>query len=104
MAKRKRTERRANDRAQAKLSRDLERLWSFEPGASAERPIVIASPSEVEVRARALPCPLCRGEMRVEEHTAETVGAGRLRIAKVVCALCRSRRAIYFQLAAAQLN
>lgn len=84
--------------------RDLERLFELGPGGSPARPLVIASPSEVEVQARSLPCPICGGELRVEEHTAETVGTARLRVAKVVCAGCRAGRRIYFQLAQARLN
>lgn len=101
---RKRTARRAQDRASAKLSRDRERLFQLGPGGSPERPIVVTSPTEVEVQARSLPCPICDGELRVEEHTAETVGTARLRVAKVLCAVCHARRAIYFQLASVRLN
>ena len=101
---RKRTARRAQDRAREKTVRDLERLFQLGPGGSPERPIVIASPSEVEVQARSLPCPICGAELRVEDHTAETVGTARLRVAKVVCGGCRAARRIYFQLAGARLN
>jgi hypothetical protein len=101
---RKRTARRAQDRAREKVVRDLDRLFQLGPGGSPARPIVLASPSEVEVQARSLPCPICGGELRMEEHTAETVGTARLRVAKVVCAACRAPRSIYFQLAQARLN
>lgn len=87
-----------------KLSRDLERLWLAGPGGSAERAIEVVSPSEVEVKAKSLPCPICRGELRIEEHTAETAGGLRVRVARGVCTVCRAPRAIYFRLAAAQLN
>ncbi len=96
--------RRAEERARSKLSRDLERLFQIGPGGSPERPLAIVSPSEVEVQARSIPCPICDGELKVEEHTAETVGTARLRVAKVVCTVCRAPRAIYFQLAQARLN
>jgi len=102
--KRKRAARRESERETQKLARDLERIFSLEPGAKPERPIVIDSPSEVEVRARALPCPLCRGELRIEEHTAETIGSARLRVARMICAQCRAPRALYFQLASERLN
>jgi hypothetical protein len=104
MAKRKRTILRAHDRAQEKYSQALEKRFQLEPGASATRAIKVTSPAEVEVLARAIPCPICQGELRVEEHTAETLETHRLRIAHVVCAVCRSRRRIYFQLAATMLN
>jgi hypothetical protein len=92
------------DRAQAKLARDLERLFKLGPGGSPDRPIVISSPSELEVQARGTPCPICQGELRVEEHKAETVGTVRLRVAKVLCVTCRAGRDIYFQLRASTLN
>lgn len=103
MKPRKRTLRRAEDRAQQKLGRDLEKLAASEPGGSPAHPIVITSPSEVEVRAAA-PCPICRSPLRVEEHTAEQVEGRRLRVARVVCSFCRGRRAVYFQLASERLN
>jgi hypothetical protein len=104
MTKRKRAERREADRAQQKIARDLEKLAALAPGATPERAITIESPAEVEVRARSMPCPICRGELRVEEHTAETIGGARLRVAKVVCGFCRAKRAIYFRLAGTMLN
>jgi hypothetical protein len=101
---RRRTARRAQDRARGKLVQDIERLFRLGPGGSPERPIPITSPAEVEVQARGLPCPLCDGELRTVEHTAETVGTARLRVAKVVCGACGAGRSIYFQLAPARLN
>jgi hypothetical protein len=105
MTKRKRTVRRAEDRAQAALARDLERLALLGPGGSPERALVITSPSEVEVQARATPCPVCRGEVHVDEHTAETTPSGaRVRVARVSCPTCGRRRALYFRLAGTMLN
>ena len=104
MTKRKRTVRRAEDRAQEKLAVDLEKLAAHAPGGSPERAIEIASPSEVEVQARSTPCPICRGELRVEERAAEALAGVRVRVARVVCTMCRRRRAIYFRLTGAMLN
>jgi hypothetical protein len=104
VTKRKRTLQRAEDRARDKLSRDLSKLALLGPGGSPERALPITSPAEVEVLARSTPCPVCQGEVRVEEHAAETVGPLRVRVARVVCAVCRRRRAIYFRLAAGALN
>jgi hypothetical protein len=98
MTKRKRAERRASDREQAKLARDLEKLARAAPGGGPDRAIPIVSASEVEVHAQGMPCPICRSAVRVEEHAAETVNGLRLRVARVVCSMCRARRAIYFQL------
>jgi hypothetical protein len=104
MTKRKRTLLRAQDRAQEKLSRDLEKLALLAPGGAPERAVVITSPSEVLVLARATPCPICRGELRVEEHAAETVAGARVRVARVTCVVCRRKRAIYFRLGGAMVN
>jgi hypothetical protein len=104
MSKRKRTTRRQADRETERLARDLERIWTLEPGATPERAVAIASPAEVEVHARAVPCPICRGELRVEEHAAEVIGGARLRVARVVCAACRRPRALYYRLPASTLN
>jgi|SRR6185437_15501779 len=104
MTKRKRTLARAEDRASAKLAKDLEKLALLGPGGSPERAIPITSPAEVEVLAAGTPCPVCQGEVRFEEHTAETHGEARVRVARVVCKVCRRKRAIYFQLGGAALN
>lgn len=87
-----------------KLARDLERLAELAPGGSPERAIEIVSPSEVEVRTRSTPCPVCRGEVRADEHTAEMIGGVRLRVARFTCAVCRRRGVLYFRLAGAMLN
>jgi len=104
MSKRNRTLRRAEDRAQQKLAGDLEKLALLAPGGSPDRALTITSPSEVEVLARARRCPICQGELRLDEHAAETVAGVRLRIARMVCAVCRRKRAIYFQLASGMVN
>ena len=107
MAKKKlstRAARRAGDREAAKLTQDLDKLWRFGPGGAPERPIVLESASQVEVTARGIRCPLCQGELRVEDHGAETVAGARLRVARVGCVACGSRRAIWFRLAAEMLN
>jgi hypothetical protein len=90
--------RREADRAASKLVRDQERLAVLEPGGAPERPIELTSASEVEIAARGLPCPRCGGEVRIEEHLAETIGTSRLRLARVACSICGARRTIYFRL------
>jgi len=104
MATRKRTLRRANDRAVMKLAKDLERLFLLSPGGAPERAIAITSPAEVEVIARSMPCPVCQGELRIDEHAAEVHGATRVRVARVTCLICRRNRSIYFALPGATLS
>lgn len=106
-AKRKpsaRAQRREAERATEKLMRDREKLASLEPGGAPERPIEISSASEVEVVARSMPCARCGSEVRVDEHLAETIGASRLRVAKVACSFCGARRAVYFRIRASLPN
>jgi uncharacterized protein with PIN domain len=104
VVKRRRAQQRAQDREAQKLARDLEKLAALAEGASPARAIPITSPAEVEVLAGSTRCPICQGELRVEEHAAETVEGARLRVARVVCAVCRRKRAIYFRLAGGVLN
>jgi uncharacterized protein with PIN domain len=101
---RKRTARRAEERARGKLARDVERLYALFPGGSPERPIAVVSPAEVEVEARSTRCPLCEGALKLEEHRAETLAGRRLRVAKATCSICRAPRVLYFELAHARLN
>ena len=97
---RPRAARRQLERQAAKLARARERLADLEAGGSPERPIEIASASQVEVEARSRRCPRCDGELRVDDHDAATIGASRLRVAQVSCPRCGARRAIYFRLSA----
>ena len=95
---RARQARRARGRLHTKLVRDLERLALLQAGGSPERPIGVGSPAEVEPRAEAHACPLCGGSLRLEEHAAAVAGGIRLRVARVACTACGTRRALYFRL------
>ncbi len=94
--------RRGRARTHEKLVRDLDRLARLAPGGTPARPIEIASPAQVDVIAQAAPCALCGGTIRLEEHAAETVDGVRLRVARITCAACGTRRALYFRLAPAR--
>ncbi|AKT36572.1 hypothetical protein [Chondromyces crocatus] len=107
MAKKKlstRSARRAGERAAVKLTQDLDKLARLEPGGSPERPLPLESASQVEVTARGKPCPLCRGELRLEEHAAESIRGARLRVARMMCVACGGRRELWFRLSAEMLN
>ena len=78
--------------------RDLERLARLEAGGSPQRPLIVASPPVVDVRAVAKPCPLCGGPLKLEEHAAVELEGERLRVASVACTLCGTRRELYFRL------
>lgn len=109
MAKRRpraRTERRAAERAHAKLAEARLKLAALEPGGSPERPIEVTSASVVEVHAAGLPCAACGARTRVEEHAVaaapserEGAGASRtLRVARVRCSRCGLARDVYFRI------
>jgi hypothetical protein len=94
-----RAARRAAERDLDKLARDRAKLAALEPGGSAERPIEVASASLVEIEARTARCTRCDGAMRVEEHVVERSGQGLLRVARVACPLCGTRRDVWFRIA-----
>jgi hypothetical protein len=93
--------RRALVRKHDKLARDLDRLARLEPGGAPERPLEVVSPALVEVTVRGTPCPICGGELRLDEHVAETIGGARLRVARARCAMCGAPRALYFKVTTA---
>ncbi len=90
--------RRARERVHEKLVRDLEALARLEAGGSPQRPLIVASPPVVDLRAVAKPCPLCGGPLKLEEHAAVEIEGERLRVASVACILCGTRRELYFRL------
>jgi hypothetical protein len=96
--KRERTVRREAARALTKLGQARERLFKLEAGGSAERPIEVETPSVVEVRALAVPCPQCGSEHDVLEHAAVTTELGSLREVRLRCRRCASRRSLWFRL------
>jgi hypothetical protein len=97
--KRPRTERRERERAAQKLARDRERLARLDAGGAPERPIELASASQVEVHARSLGCARCGGEARVTAHEAHVVRAQSLRLVRLACPACGARREVWFRIA-----
>ena len=98
--KRPRTERRKNDRELAKLADAREALAQLEPGGAAERPLVVPSASVIEMRALALGCARCGGELKLEEHEA----LGGLRRVRARCRACGARRDVWVRLAERMLS
>ncbi|NUP12188.1 MAG: hypothetical protein HOW73_39580 [Polyangiaceae bacterium] len=97
--KRARTERRILDRTTEKLREQRTKLYALEPGGSADRPIELSSPSQVEIDAESLPCPVCGDRVRLEgPHEVEEHKGERLRVARVVCIGCRARWSRYYRL------
>ncbi|HOX42744.1 MAG TPA: hypothetical protein PK668_04050 [Myxococcota bacterium] len=94
--------RRAQGRREAQAA--AEEAWRREaearaaPGGDPSRPLEVSSPAVVEPRAEGLPCPVCGGEVRVDEHLARLVDGQRLRVARVSCRRCAHTREIFFRL------
>jgi hypothetical protein len=101
---RPRTKKRAAARSLHKLAADRERLFLLERGATPQRPIEIATPALVELKASALACPRCLTAFRVEAHRAARVAGLRLREAEVSCPRCHVRRSLWFQLEGTSLS
>ncbi len=93
-----RASRRQNDRDTQKFMRDRTRLAALEKGGAPDRPIQVSAASEVEIDARGLPCIQCGGIVHIDDHAAETIGAERLRIVRVSCPSCGTKRAIYYRI------
>jgi hypothetical protein len=107
MAKRRptaRTARRARERAHAAMVEDLERLARLAPGGSPERPLEVESPAQVEVAAEGLPCPLCDGPLKAHTHDSVVHDGVRLRVARVECVACGTKRDLWFRLAGPVLH
>ena len=102
MSKRKPTARnlrREAARTGEKLARDRQRLARMEEGGSPERPIEVESASQIEPHAMSLVCLRCEGSNRLEEHAAATVEGDRLRVVRLACARCGTRRELWFRIA-----
>ena len=97
-----RRERRAQEREVTKLVRERERLALLLPGGAPSRPVPLSTASLVEVTAKKTPCPLCGGELRVDEHAAESHGGDMLRVVRVHCHPCGAKRSLYFRIALMQ--
>jgi hypothetical protein len=80
---------------------EAEALARLAPGGSPDHPLELSSASQVEVRAQSTPCPICTGELRVEEHEAEVLGGRRLRVVRVRCHHCAAPRQLYFRIGTA---
>ena len=79
-----------------------ERLAGLLPGGSIDRPIVVASAAVIEGHAaHAMPCPLCRGQYRVLEHTRPIPAVRRV---DVECRYCGTARTLYFRIVEPALN
>jgi hypothetical protein len=94
---RKRTERRAVERALRKGVVKRERLSTAAPGGAPERALVVTSAAVIESQARATPCPQCGGELELQAHQAE---ADHLRVVRLQCRLCHAPRALWFRIEA----
>lgn len=101
---RPRTQARQAERAAQKLVRERERLAELEPGGTPARPIEVESAAVVEVQALGAPCIQCGGSMRLEEHAAEGHAGQLLRVVRMRCPSCGTRRVRWFRVSPPRLN
>jgi transposase-like protein len=99
-----RTVRRQQERTQAKLQNDRERLFELEPGGRPERPLEAHSAAVIETQATSVPCPRCGGSQEVVEHSALVHNGIRLREAKLRCRQCGTKRSLWFRIIGPSLN
>jgi hypothetical protein len=76
--------------------RDREAAAKRAPGGSAANPIHVLTTAVIEIRASAMPCPQCGGELRVKTHEAPSSGIRRV---DVRCQQCSIPRSLWFRLA-----
>ena len=98
---RARTERRVRERAARELVRDRQRLAALSPGGAPARPIAVPSAAVIPLRARATPCPLCDGALRIEHERAGMHEGRLLHAAEVSCGRCGVARTLWFEVAPA---
>ena len=103
-APRSRTGKRAQERQLRKLVRLKQELAALEPGGSPDRPLAVEVSSVIEGRARAMPCPLCAGSLRIEQHRAEVVDGKSLRQVEVTCLQCGIPRTLWFRIVGTALS
>jgi hypothetical protein len=78
-----------------------EKLAALSPGGSPRRRIEVASAAVIEGRAAATPCPHCRGEHRILEHTRPEPGVRRV---DVRCRRCGTPRTLWFTIVVDEPN
>ena len=82
----------------------IERDEAALPGGSPEHPIDIDTPAVVESMAASHTCSVCNSDLRLDQHTAETIGQANLRVAKMTCVQCSRPRNLYFRLQMTRLH
>lgn len=99
-SKRPRTVRREAEREASRLARAREALAALEDGGAPERPIVVASASQIEPHAASMRCPVCGDGLRVVDHEVRHTTAGSLRVVTAKSPQCGRVRTIWFSVRA----
>ncbi|MDX2021043.1 MAG: hypothetical protein SF187_12450 [Deltaproteobacteria bacterium] len=89
---------REKDRQIAKLGQKIDRLVMQAVGGTPERSIPVTSASVVEIKARAMRCAHCEGELQLLAHEAEFLHGAQLRRVDMKCKTCFTARRIWFAL------
>lgn len=96
--KRPRAHQREKRRELTKLADKLDRLVHESAGGSPERAVEVSSASVIEVKARALRCGRCEGELLLVAHEAEFRNGVQLRRVDLQCRSCFAPRRAWFRL------
>jgi hypothetical protein len=102
--RRPRSERREEERAVRKEVRRTESLARKLPGGAPDTPIDVGSAAVVEVKARALPCIQCGGELELRGDRATSTPRGVLRELALTCRRCHAPRSAWFLIAPSHAN
>lgn len=102
--KRARTVRREADRDDGRARDERLALARLVPGGSPQRPLEVTTAALVEATARAGGCPACGGEVRVDDHAAETVDGRLLRAVRLACVACGARTVRWVVVLPSRLN
>jgi len=94
---RARKAKREGERQLRKQVQRVEREARGLPGGAAERPLEVASAAVVEVKARAVPCLRCGGQLDIRRDQATSTPRGVLRELALVCRVCHGPRTMWFR-------
>ena len=95
---RPRTLRRAAAQSGQRAAERLERMAAQLPGGSPAHPLGVTSASVVEVRARAMRCLACDGELELQAHVADETDGASTRRVELACRRCHARRRLWFRI------
>jgi hypothetical protein len=74
------------------------KLAAASPGGRADNPIVVRSASEIEGAAESMPCPVCTGTRRIDDHVVRFIGGQPVRLVVAHCRHCGVDASLFFRI------